>query len=549
MLRSKKWYVVGTLCVALAGSSGCTPAKEYFHNGFKVGPNYKRPAAPVADDWIDSQHSQISTVPSDHRGWWRVFNDPVLENLVQNAYRQNITLREAGFRVTEARALRGVAAGNLFPQTQQLLGEYTRTNRSTETATFPNLGGGGGGFGNLALTEFSNWRVGSTLSWELDFWGRYRRAIESADARLDASIEDFDDALVILIGEVSATYIELRTVEQRLAVARQNADLQRESTRVAQARLDARAAESELDTPQARANLGNTLAAVESFEIARRQAANRLCVLMGMPPHDLEYMLRGDAMIPAAPEILSVGIPAELVWRRPDVRRAERLVAAQSAEIGVATAELYPHVTINGTMAWEAGQFADMFKSSAFGGTVGPGLRWNILNYGRLLNNIEAVDARFQQAVAAYQQAILQANEEAENAIVAYIHYSDQIKVLEESAAQAAEAERVAQVKYREGEIDFNRLFTVQQLLLSQQESLAIARGNSAQAVVDLYRALGGGWEIRLDAPPTIAVNTIVLPPIPVDTQVPPTVDVVPPAPPEARTDEQVTPPAEGVVQ
>ena len=144
-------------------------------------------------------------------------------------------------------------------------------------------------------------------------------------------------------------------------------------------------------------------------------------------------------------------------------------------------------------------QFKDVFTSSAFGGTIGPSLRWNVLNYGRLLNNIQAQDARLQQLVATYQQTVLQANEEAENAIVAYLHFTDQIKVLQESARQAREAERVAQVKYREGEIDFNRLFTVQQLLLNQQERLANARGNAAQSLVDLYRALGGGWEIRLN--------------------------------------------------
>jgi NodT family efflux transporter outer membrane factor (OMF) lipoprotein len=293
--------------------------------------------------------------------------------------------------------------------------------------------------------------------------------------------------------------VELRTVEQRLQVARNNADLQTESARVAQARLDAKAADSELDTPQAKANLGSTLAAVEALEIQRRQAQNRLAVLMGMPPHDLTYLLNGPAAIPTAPETIAVGVPAELVWRRPDVRRAERIVAAQSAEIGIATSELYPHISINGTMDWQAAQFSDVFKSSAFGGTIGPTFRWNVLNYGRLLNNIRGQDARFQQSVANYQQTVLRANEEAENAVVAYLHYTDQIKVLEESARQAREAERVAQVKYREGEIDFNRLFTVQQLLLNQQERLANAHGNAAQSIVDLYRALGGGWEIRLE--------------------------------------------------
>jgi len=532
--RQKLLPLLYLLAVSCAG--GCTSVREYVHNGFKVGPNYKRPAAPVADEWIDSQSSRISSEPGDVRTWWTVFNDPVLNRLVQTAYSQNITLREAGFRVAEAQAQRGVVAGNLFPQVQQINADYTRTQRSQQTALFPAIPAGSP-FSNLAAPQFSNWRVGGTLAWELDFWGRYRRAIEGADARLDASVEGFDDALVLLIGEVATTYVELRALEQRLDVARENAALQNESVRVAQARLDAKAADSELDTPQAKANLGNTLAAIEAFEIQRRQAQNRLAVLMGMPPHDLSYMLDGPASIPRASDVITVGVPAELIWRRPDVRRAERLVAAQSAEIGIAQSELYPHISINGTMDWQAKSFSDVFKSSAFGGTIGPSLRWNVLNYGRLLNNIRVQDARFQQMVANYQQTVLQANEEAENAIVAYLHFTDQIKVREESAHQAREAERVAQVKYREGEIDFNRLFTVQQLLLNQQELLAVARGNAAQSLVDLYRALGGGWEIRLD-PSRGGIPSSELPASP---PLPPAPDVLPapqPVPELEGTDE-----------
>ncbi len=533
MTSLKRHSLLSFLAVpALLFATGCTGVREYVNNGFKVGPNYKRPAVPVADEWIDSQDSKLSVVSDDHRAWWGVFNDPVLNRLVQQAYEQNITLREAGFRVAEAQAQRGIAAGGLFPQLQQVQADYVRTQRSQETALFPQIDPTSP-FANLAAPQFSNWRIGGSLAWELDFWGRYRRAIEAADANLDSSVEGFDDALVLLIGEVAGTYIEIRTLDQRLTVARENAELQTESTRVAQARLDAKAADSELDTPQAKANLGNTQAAVEALEILRRRAQNRLAVLMGMPPHDLSYLLNGPAPIPHTEQVVSVGLPAELLWRRPDVRRAERLVAAQSAQIGIAKSELYPHLSITGSMGWEAADFSDMFKSSAFGGTIGPSLRWNVLNYGRLLNNIKVQDARFQQLAAAYQQTVLKANEEAENAIVSYLHFSKQIEVLEESASQAREAERVAQVKYREGEIDFNRLFTVQQLLLSQQENLAGARGNAARSLVDLYRALGGGWEIRLGETPGDGVEFTNSEPL-----LPPQPEVVPPAEADVTHDE-----------
>lgn len=485
------------LAVTCAG--GCTSVREYVHNGFKVGPNYQRPAVPIADEWIDSKNARLNVADGDYRTWWKVFNDPTLDRLVQLAYQQNISLREAGFRVAEAQAQRRIVAGSIFPQSQQLFGDYSHIQRSSETALFPNIDPSSP-FANLAVTEFDNWRLGGSLGWELDFWGRYRRSIEAADARLDSSIEGYDDALVILIGEVAANYVELRTVEQRLEVARENAVLQTESARFAEARLKAKAIDSELDTPQAKANLGNTLAIVESFEIRRRQAENRLSVLFGMPPQDLSRLLGGARPIPKAPDVVRIGVPAELIWRRPDVRRAERLVAAQSAEIGVAQSEFYPHISINGTGLWEAEKLGDLFKGSAFGGTIGPAFRWNVLNYGRLLNNVRANDARFQQLIATYQQTVLQANEEAENAIVAFIHNSEQIKLREDSVREAREAERVAQVKYRGGEIDFNRLFTVQQLLLAQQEALALSRGAAALSLVQLYRALGGGWEIRLDA-------------------------------------------------
>ncbi|WP_437185286.1 efflux transporter outer membrane subunit [Planctomicrobium sp. SH668] len=482
--------------VSLACASGCTSLKEYVDNGFKVGPNYKRAAAPVANEWIDSQDSKLSTVQPDLRNWWTIFNDPVLDRLVNTAYTQNITLREAGFRIQEAQAMRAVVAGNLFPQDQAVLGGYTRTQTSQQSA-----------FGAFAFPRFDNWQIGSSLTWELDFWGRFRRAIETADAQLDASIENFDDVLVILVGDVASSYVELRTLDRRLNVAKTNATLQSESVRVAQVRFDARAVNSELDTPQAKANLGNTLAVVEQLEIARRQVENRLCVLLGMPPHDLTYILEGERDIPVPPPSVAVGVPAELVWRRPDVRRAERLVAAQSAEIGFAESELYPHISINGQLSWSAAEFSDMFKTSAFGGSIGPQFRWNVLNYGRLLNNVRVHDARFQALVATYQQTILNANEEAENAIVAYRHYLNQVEVLDKSALEAADAERVAQIKYREGEIDFNRLFTVQQLLLSQQEALAAAQGNSAKSLVQLYKALGGGWELRLNNQAAVTVS------------------------------------------
>lgn len=513
------------LALAVLGAAGCTGVGDYFRNGFKVGPNYCKPAAPVADDWIDSRNPHIALGPMETADWWRVFNDPTLDRLIQIAYQQNITLREAGFRVAQSQAERAVIAGELFPQTQELFGDYTRIQRSRRTATFPQ---GGALPPGLIVTNYDNWRLGGALAWELDFWGRYRRAIESADARLDASVEGYDDVLVLLIAETAANYVDYRTLEQRLAYARANVALQQESARVATARLDAGRADAEVDAPQAKSNLARTEAGIELLELAKRETQNRLAVLLGMPPHDLTYLLAESRGIPDPPETLTVDVPASLLRRRPDVRRAERLVAAQSAAIGVAQADLYPSISINGVVNMEAARFGDLFASHAWAGSVGPGFRWNVLNYGRLVNLVRIEDALLQQRIAAYQQTVLLANEEAENAIVSYLRYRDQASLLVTSVDNAQEAVRVTQAKYDAGAIDFNRLFTVETLLVSQQDELAVSEGNSAQSVVQLYKAMGGGWQIRL-AP----YEQIVLPPTVEPLPPPPAGEVVPPPVPE----------------
>jgi NodT family efflux transporter outer membrane factor (OMF) lipoprotein len=498
------------LAAAALSSAGCTSFRQYVQNGFKVGPNYCKPAAPIADEWIDSMNPRLGTGPMETAGWWRVFGDPVLDRLVETAYRQNITLREAGFRIAESQSQRAITVGNLFPQSQELFGDYSRIQRSQQTATFPR--GLGGGFGALVRTNFDQWRLGSAMAWELDFWGRYRRAIESADATLDAAVEDYDDVLVLLISEVATTYIDYRTLEQRLIYANENIGYQTESARVAKARLEAGRTDAEVDSPQANSNLARTQAAMQVLEISKREAQNRLCVLLGMPPHDLSYLLNGSSGIPVPPETMVVDVPSSLLRRRPDIRRAERLVAAQSAQIGIAESNLYPAISINGTLYMEAGQFANMFKNDAWSGSVGPAFRWNVLNYGRLVNLINVQDAILQQRIAAYQQQALLANEEAENSIIGFLRYHDQVDYLVDSVREAQQAERVSQLKYNQGAIDYNRLFTIQTLLVQQQDAMATAQGNSALSIVGLYRAMGGGWEIRL-APPEAFSTPEIAPP------------------------------------
>lgn len=476
--------IVGLLCVSQL--VGCTSISQYVCNGCKVGPNYGRPKAPVASEWIDYADPRVKSEEQDLSAWWTVFNDATLNALIQTAYQQNLTLREAGARILEARAQLGIAAGNLLPQSQSAFADYARVKLSTNTANPP------------ISAWFSNWDAGLAASWELDFWGRYRRAIEAADAELDASIENYDDVLVVLLSDVAASYVQYRTFEQRLVYARENARIQQRSYQLATDKFEG-GATTERDTHQAKQVLEQTEALIPALEIGKRQAANRLCVLLGMPPVDLEAMLGEGAGIPVVPPDVVVGVPADLLRRRPDVRRAERQVAAQSARIGVAESDLYPHISIVGTIGVEAEQFGTLFHTpGSMIGVIGPGVRWDILNYGRLVNNIRVQDARFQQLAYAYQNQVLQAGREAEDAIVVFLKSQEQAAHLGASVDAAARTVEITKAQYNEGEVDFTPVFLFESILTEQQDQWAVARGDIALGLIALYRALGGGWQIRL---------------------------------------------------
>lgn len=475
------------LTIGLAALCGCTGPLEYFRNGFKVGPNYGRPPAPVAERWIDADDIRIRSEDADDSHWWTVFNDPVLNDLVLAAYNQNLTLREAGYRVLRARAELGIAVGEIFPQTQNMSGDYNRVNLSDVVANR---------FGTPEL-YYNQFDFGFGLAWELDFWGRFRRAIEARSAELDASVENYDDVLVTLVSDIASTYVTLRTTEQRIAYARENIKLQQISLRIANARWKGGQV-SEMDANQAQSDLANTQALVPQLEIQLREANNRLCILLGIPPVELRAKL-GPAPIPTAPESVAVGIPAELLRRRPDVRKAEREAAAQSAEIGVAVSALYPHISINGAMGWSAEEFGLLFSGRAFRGTVGPSFTWNILNYGRLLNNIRAQDARFNELVLSYQNTVLKANSEVEDGLVRFTRSQDTARFLQVAVNAELRAVKEAIAQYEGGLTDFNRVAVIQERLVTRQEEYAQAQGNIALGLVKVYRALGGGWQIRCD--------------------------------------------------
>lgn len=457
----------------------------------KVGPNFTPPGGTVSQEWQDAGDKRVKTEEAESREWWRVFNDPVLDRLIETAYRENLTLRSAGVRVLEARAQLAAAVGDWYPQTQQAFGSLERVRLSDRSAEAS---------GNRTL-DFTQSEIGLTASWELDFWGKFRRAIESADASLLANVADYDNTLVTLTADVAISYVLIRTLDERLEIAHQNVETQRESLKIAEARFHG-GTTSERDVDQAKTVLSNTQAVIPTLETQLRQAKNALCILLGKPPGNLEDFLGEKADIPVPPVHVAVGIPADLLRRRPDIRRAELQAAAQCAQIGVAKAELYPAFSLAGTFGFQASdvqKFAlgDMFSWGARDASVGPSFQWNILNYGQITNLVRVQDARFQELLIAYRDTVLRAQQDVEDSLVGFLKSQERAMFLATSTFSAKRSLELAVVQYREGITDFTTVLTAQQSLLSEQDSLASTLGDISTNLIGVYRALGGGWQIR----------------------------------------------------
>lgn len=454
--------------------------------GCKVGPDYKRPAAPLNKEYRDTGSEQVAQQPANLAEWWKVFNDPVLDNLIQTACKQNPTLQTAAVRVLQAQAARKFAYGLQFPQQQNAVGSYT-TNRQSENA-----------FGHVAgsNTSFDDWQVGGQASWELDIWGKYSRGIESADAQVLASIASYDDVMVSLVGDVASEYMTVRTLQERLEVARANVLVQTRGLDIAETRFKGGTA-TDLDRSQATALLRSTEASIPEIEAAIVQSQNRLCLLMGMPPRDIANILGEQRQLPQTPASVAVGIPADLLRRRPDIRRVEHALEAQSALIGVAKSDLYPSFSLVGDLRLQSENFRNLFDSESTTGFVGPGFRWAILNYGRIENNVRVQDAQFQALVGVYEDTVLRAQTEVENALTGYLGAQKQVVLLAQSVTASQRAVEVSETQYRGGIADYTRVLNSQQALQSEQDLLVSTRGAVTLNLVSVYRAMGGGWEQR----------------------------------------------------
>ena len=453
----------------------------------------------MAKDWIDANDQRVRTESDDLSKWWTVFNDPVLDSLICDAYRQNLSLRVAGMRVLQAQAQFAIDVGNLLPQTQTATGGFNWNGLSQNTAnnflTFSGPSSGSGISIPIFKRWYGQWDQGFNLSWELDFWGRFRRAVEADSDSLDASVENYDDVLVTLLGQVATNYAQMRITEQRIKYAQENVELQRETLEIVDARFK-RGTVTKLDVAQATSTLEQTRATIPELRISLRQFSNQLCILLGIPPEELRARL-GPKPIPTAPVEAAIGIPADLLRRRPDVRRAERQAASQSAQIGVAESEFYPHIAINGTWEYSAEFFKDLWSSKALAGSVGPTFTWNILNYGRILNGVRLQDAKFQELVATYQNTVLSAGQDVENGLVTFLEGQQRTKFQAASVKAAEEAVQIGVAQYKAGTIDFTRVTQLEQNLVIQQDTLAQAQGEIVTGLIQVYKALGGGWQIR----------------------------------------------------
>jgi NodT family efflux transporter outer membrane factor (OMF) lipoprotein len=420
-----------------------------------------------------------------------VFNNPVLDQLIETAHQQNLPLQIAGLRILEARAQLGIARGNQYPQVQQAVGSATANELSENS---PN-------FSSSIDDDFANYQAGFDAAWELDFWGRFRRGIEAADANLSATVADYDNALVSLTAEVARVYVTIRTLEERLALARANISLQEESLRIATVRFE-NGATTELDVQQATSNLADTQALVPVLLKSLRQAKNGLSVLLGMPPSDLTQMLGGAGTIPGAPVQVAAGVPADLLRRRPDVQAAELQAASRSALVGVAQTDLYPSFSLLGSIGVQtsdtgSSDAGDLFDSDSLFFSAGPSFRWNILNYGRIKNNVRVQDARLQQTLVNYRNSVLTAYQEVEDAMVAFVQSQRESEFRATSAQAAARSTELANIQYREGSVDFQRVVDTERFLVAQQDQWTSVRGDVALNLIAMYKALGGGWEVR----------------------------------------------------
>jgi NodT family efflux transporter outer membrane factor (OMF) lipoprotein len=454
-----------------------------------IGPDYKTPHASVATKWQEASDPAVDTSRQEYADWWSVFNDPVLTRLVDIAYEQNLTLRTAGVRVLQARAQLGVAIGELYPQQQYVNGALSY-NRLPSSLPY-----------NLINNVYGSDSFGAQAGWEIDLWGKLRRAIQSADDAFLSSVASYDDVLVTLTGDIASTYVEIRTSQTQIQIAQENIVREKKSVQIAKAK-HAGGVVTGRDVYQAENVLGATQATIPQLAIQLQTQKNALSVLLGMAPGSVDGLLGGSTGIPTAPLKIAAGVPGDLMARRPDIRQAELDAAAQCAQIGFTKADLLPVLTLMGsvgTVSSTIGNSAlgDVFTSASIVYSVGPSFQWNLLNYGQITNNVRVQDAKFQELLINFQNVVLKAQQEVSDGITTFIQARQAVFYLTASVKAAQGALRIALIQYQEGILDFTTVLTAEQNLYQAQNNLAIWTGQIPLGLIAAYRAMGGGWQIR----------------------------------------------------
>lgn len=471
--RSTGWLAGLLACSLMAGCAA-------------VGPNYETPELQVPADFHTELGPGVEAGTTDEVAlaqWWTVLGDDVLNGLIEAAINGNRDLLEAEARVREARARRGVAAADLAPVVN--VSGSAVSSRSSDNA------------GSGQRNEL--YAIGFDAGWELDIFGGTRRSVEASQADVDASREDFRAARLSLMAEVALNYLDVRTLQARLDVAKANLATQIDTHNLANWRNQA-GLTSALDVEQATYNLENTRSQIPTLESSLDAAMNRLAVLTGMPAGTLHSDLSTPVPIPVSTRAVAVGIPADSIRRRPDIRRAERVLAGETARVGVATADLYPRFTLAGSIGLDSSTGSNLFDSDNRFDSASAGIFAPIFNAGQIRQNIAVRDAIQEQALAAYETAVLTALEEVENALSAYAKEQTRRDALTVAANAAERASQLAELEYEAGLTDFQEVLEAQRSLLSFQDQLAQSTGLVTSGLISLYKAMGGGWHSADDA-------------------------------------------------
>lgn len=458
----------------------CVAGVPFFSACTTLGPDAEEPEVAWLQNWESTLNQELGDASTqsqiDLEFWWRSFDDPILNDLIELAGAGNPNLRIAGLRVLESRAALGIALSQRYPQVQQVSGSASYVEQRFQGGDDQN---------------FRQYQSGGAFGWEGDFWGRFQRGIESADAAFFTSIANQRDLQVLLHTQVATSYYAYRTSQLRIKIAQANAKIQKRSFEITE-HLFKSGQDSELDLQQAKTQYLSTLSSIPDLEITAQQTLNALCLLLGRAPGDLPELGAPLETLPEVdPRVLS-DAPAQLLMRRPDVRSAAWQIAAQSPQIGIAEAQLYPSISLFGNIGFSGNTLSNNRDTWTLG--IGPSFTWNVFDHGSIRNNVRIQDARLQQAIESFQNVVLQAAQEIDNAAISVKKTHEEQVPLSQSVVAAKRSLELANTNYREGYADFQRVLDGQRAVASQTEAELINAGQQITALISLYGALGGGW-------------------------------------------------------